>query len=79
METQRTQQSQDVRQSIVRCISEEGLTDKQQIYSRVVEDLGVPRPTVRRVACILRKELTAEIVSLENKLRDSREQLQGIS
>ena len=79
METQRTQQSQDVRRSIVKCISEEGLTDKQQIYSRVVEDLGVPRPTVRRVACLLRKELAAEIVNLENKLRDSKEQLQGIS
>ena len=73
------QQSHDVKRSIVRCISEEGLTDKQQIYSRVVEDLGVPRPTVRRVACILRKELAAEIVNLENKLRDSKEQLQGIS
>ena len=79
METQRTKQSSDVRRSIVKCISEEGLTDKQQIYSRVVEDLGVPRPTVRRVACILRKELAAEIVILEKKLRDSKEQLQGIS
>ena len=74
-----SQQGYDVRKAIIRCISEEGLTDKQQIYSRVVEDLGVPRPTVRRVAGVLRNELAVEISSLEEKIRHSKAQLEGIS
>ena len=33
-----------------------GVKDKQEIYSKVVDKLGVPRPTVRRVAGDLRNE-----------------------
>lgn len=29
---------------------DKGLTDKSEIFSKVVNDLGVPRPTVRRVS-----------------------------
>ena len=72
-------QSRNVKDAIIRCISEEGMTDKQQIYSHVVDKLGVPRPTVRRVAGALRNELAAEIEVLEAKLRHSKENLKGIS
>ncbi len=72
-------QSRDVKEAIMKCISEDGMTDKQQIYSRVVKELGVPRPTVRRVAGALRNELAAEIAELDEKLRRSKEQLEGIS
>ncbi len=45
-----------------------GLTDKQDIYSKVVEELGVPRPTVRRVARDLRNELLEKIQILQSEI-----------
>jgi hypothetical protein len=45
----RTNQSTIIKQAI-NSFLDKGLTDKQDIYSKVVEELGVPRPTVRRVA-----------------------------
>jgi hypothetical protein len=41
-----------------------GVTDKQDIYTKVVDQLGVPRPTVRRVAKELRTELLQKIALL---------------
>ncbi|MBI2006377.1 MAG: hypothetical protein HYS75_03795, partial [Nitrosopumilales archaeon] len=46
---------------------DKGLTDKQDIYSKVVDELGVPRPTVRRVARDLRNELLAKIKILQSE------------
>ena len=34
-----------------------GIIDKGELYTAVVNQLKVPRPTVRRVACVVRKEL----------------------
>ncbi len=45
-----------------------GLTDKQDIYSKVVDELGVPRPTVRRVARDLRNELLEKIKILQSEI-----------
>ena len=45
-----------------------GLDDKQVIYSKVVETLGVPRPTVRRVARELRDELLEVIKILQSDI-----------
>jgi len=45
-----------------------GLTDKMKIYGRVVTDLNVPRPTVRRVARDLRLEYMQRIQILQNSL-----------
>lgn len=42
-----------------------GITDKQDIYTMVVDDLGVPRPTVRRVARDLQTELLEKIKILQ--------------
>ncbi|MGI0059836.1 MAG: hypothetical protein ACREBJ_08710 [Nitrosotalea sp.] len=47
---------------------DKGLTDKQDIYSKVVEELGVPRPTVRRVARDLRNELLQKIKILQSEV-----------
>ena len=44
-----------------------GVKDKQEIYSKVVDKLGVPRPTVRRVAVDLRNELLAKISILQSE------------
>ena len=71
-------QSIVVKEAINSCLAE-GLTDKQEIYSKVVKELGVPRPTVRRVARDLRNELAAKIKELEDTLRVSEEQLKGLS
>ena len=45
-----------------------GLTDKQVIYNKVVDELGVPRPTVRRVARDLRNELVEKITLLQSTM-----------
>jgi DNA-binding transcriptional regulator LsrR (DeoR family) len=62
----RTNQSTVIKQAINSYL-EKGLTDKQDIYSKVVEELGVPRPTVRRVARELRNELLAKIKILQSE------------
>jgi DNA-binding transcriptional regulator LsrR (DeoR family) len=61
----RTNQSTVIKQAINSYL-EKGLTAKQDIYSKVVEELGVPRPTVRRVARDLRNELLAKIKILQS-------------
>ena len=46
---------------------DKGLSDKQDIYTKIVDDLGVPRPTVRRVARDLRNELLGKIRILQSE------------
>jgi len=56
----RTNQSTVIKEAI-NSLLDEGVTDKQDIYSNVVDNLGVTRPTVRRVARDLRNELLTKI------------------
>jgi len=63
----RTNQSTVIKAAIDTYL-EKGLTDKQDIYSKVVEELGVPRPTVRRVARDLRNELLSKIKILQSEV-----------
>ena len=63
----RTNQSTTIKQAINSYL-DKGLTDKQDIYSKVVEELGVPRPTVRRVARDLRNELVEKIQILQSEI-----------
>ncbi len=62
----RTTQSTSIKQAINELL-DKGFTDKQDIYSKVVEELGVPRPTVRRVARDLRNELLQKIKILQSE------------
>ncbi len=62
----RTNQSTVIKEAINSYL-DKGLTDKQDIYSKVVNDLGVPRPTVRRVARDLRNELLEKISILQSE------------
>ncbi len=62
----RTNQSTVIKDAINSYL-DRGLTDKQDIYSKVVNDLGVPRPTVRRVARDLRNELLEKISILQSE------------
>jgi len=63
----RSTQSTNIKQAI-NDLLDKGITDKQDIYTKVVEELGVPRPTVRRVARDLRNELLQKIKILQSEV-----------
>jgi len=67
-------QSIVVKNAINICL-ENGFTNKQDIYTKVVDDLGVPRPTVRRVARDLRNELLRKIQVLQSEIRTTPKQI----
>ena len=62
----RTNQSTVIKEAI-NSLLDEGITDKQDIYTKVVDNLGFPRPTVRRVARDLRNELLTKIKILQSE------------
>ena len=66
----RTNQSTVIKEAI-NSLLDEGVTDKQDIYSKVVDKLGVPRPTVRRVARDLRNELLTKIKILHSETQQT--------
>jgi hypothetical protein len=63
----RTNQSTIIKEAINSYL-DKGVTDKQDIYTKVVDELGVPRPTVRRVAKDLRTELLQKIQILQSDM-----------
>ena len=63
----RTNQSTVIKEAINSYLNK-GVTDKQDIYTKVVDELGVPRPTVRRVARDLRNELLEKIKILQSDI-----------
>ena len=63
-------QSTEIKEAI-NSFLDKGVKDKQYIYSKVVDSLGVPRPTVRRVARDLRNELVAKINILQSETHSS--------
>ena len=64
----RTNQSTVIKAAINSYI-DSGITDKQDLYTKVVDELGVPRPTVRRVARDLRNELLEKIQILQSETK----------
>ena len=64
----RTNQSTVIKAAI-NTLLDNGVRDKQDIYTKVVDELGVPRPTVRRVARDLRNELLEKISILQSETR----------
>ena len=64
----RTNQSTVIKAAI-NTLLDNGVTDKQDIYTKVVDELGGPRPTVRRVARDLRNELLEKIQILQSETR----------
>ncbi len=71
----RTNQSTVIKAAI-NSLLDKGVTDKQDIYTKVVDELGVPRPTVRRVARDLRNELLEKI---QNFLHERKLSCDGIN
>ena len=66
----RTNQSSIIKEAI-NSFLDDGVTDKQDIYSKVVDKLGVPRPTVRRVAGDFRNELLTKIKILQSETQQT--------
>ena len=66
----RTNQSTVIKEAI-NSLLDDGITDKQDLYSKVVDKLGVPRPTVRRVARDLRNELLTKIKILQSETQQT--------
>jgi len=66
----RTNQSTVIKEAI-NSFLDDGVTDKQDIYSKVVDNLGVPRPTVRRVARDFRNELLTKIKILQSETQQT--------
>jgi len=64
----RTNQSTIIKEKI-NSILDNGVTSKNDIYTKVVDELGVPRPTVRRVARELRNELLEKIKILQSDIQ----------
>jgi len=56
---------------VTACIEQylaKGLTDKEEIFRKVCDELGVPKPTVRRVAGDLRIEMQKKIKVLQSEI-----------
>ena len=66
----RTNQSTVIKEAINHFL-DDGITDKQDLYSKVVDKLGVPRPTVRRVARDFRNELLTKIKILQSETQQT--------
>jgi len=67
----RTNQSSVIKEKINELLSPpHNITDKQVIYTKV-QELGFPRPTVRRVAGELRNDLLRKIKILQSETQQT--------
>jgi len=57
-----------VKEKINNCL-DQGMTRKQEIFSKVVEELGIPRPAVRRIARELRNEMLEKVHVLQSDVK----------
>ena len=53
-----------IKQAIIDCL-DSGMKDKHEIFSKIVEQFGIPRPTVRRVSRELREEMIQKVKILD--------------
>ncbi len=60
-------QSQKIETAITQHL-DNGMTNKSEIYTKVIEDLGVPRPTVRRIARDMRNEMVRKVRILQSEI-----------
>lgn len=67
----KTNQSVIIAKKLDDCLNE-GMDDKQKIYTKIVDELGVPRPTVRRVARDFKTSLENKIKILEQEIANKK-------
>jgi len=65
-------QSSIIMEQIERNI-DKGMTDKSKIFTKIVDELGVPRPTVRRCSRDLKTKLSKRVKILSDDSRLSLE------
>jgi len=58
-------QSETIKIAIMHYL-DSGFTNKREIFTKVCDDLGVPRPTVRRCSRELIEELTEKVKVLQS-------------
>ena len=63
----RTKNQNSSIKEIINRLLETDITDKQELYTKVVQQTGYPRPTVRRVAAELRNDLLKKIKILQSE------------
>ena len=56
----------DIIEKLIEVKLDSGMTSKEEIYSEVVSELNVPRPTVRRIARDLRNKYVERIRILQS-------------
>ena len=67
----RTKNQNSSIKEIINRLLETDITDKQELYTKVVQETGYPRPTVRRVAAELRKDLLKKIKILQSEAQQT--------
>ena len=67
----RTKNQNSSIKEIINRLLETDITDKQELYTKVVQETGFPRPTVRRVAAELRKDLLKKIKILQSQAQQT--------
>ena len=67
----RTKNQNSSIKEIINRLLETDITDKQELYTKVVQETGFPRPTVRRVAAELRKDLLKKIRILQSEAQQT--------
>ena len=67
----RTKNQNSSIKEIINRLLETDITDKQELYTKVVQETGFPRPTVRRVAAELRKDLLKKIKILQSEAQQT--------
>ncbi len=64
-----TPYQQKIVKEIIMSNIKKGVTDKQELYTKVVNETGIPRPTVRRITKLLRDELLCAVEILEQQVQ----------
>lgn len=58
----------DIIEKLIEVKLDSGMTSKEKIYSEVVSELNVPRPTVRRIARDLKNKYLERIGVLQSEI-----------
>lgn len=52
----------------VNTLIDSGMKDRSEIYSKIVEEFGTPRPTARRIVRDFREEMIKKVKILESEV-----------
>lgn len=58
--------------SMMMGLLDSGYTNKEDIYDKIEESMGTPRPTIRRIARDVRTDLTKKVTILQTTRKEER-------